>query len=103
MPKLTFTHGTLLNTTLEAKAGNSILETAIDHDVPLQHACGGYCACTTCHIHVKAGMEHLSPMEEDEIERLASVDQKSEFSRLSCQTKLIHPDAHVSVEIINLD
>ncbi|MGZ3709680.1 MAG: 2Fe-2S iron-sulfur cluster-binding protein, partial [Bdellovibrionota bacterium] len=71
------------------------------HDVPMQHACGGFCACTTCHIRVKSGMEHLSEMEEDETDRLDNVaDDRQESSRLGCQAK-IHGD--IVVEIVNLD
>ena len=73
MAKLTFTHGTQapqLPITCAAPADQSILDIAIANDIPLQHACGGFCACTTCHVHVKSGMEALSPMDEEESERL---------------------------------
>jgi len=98
MPKITFTN---TNQTFDVKKGESILEVAISHDVPLQHACGGFCACTTCHIHVKSGLENLSPVEEDESERIerAASDVKLE-SRLGCQSR-IHGD--VVVEIVNPD
>jgi len=33
---------------------------------PAGHACGGNCACTTCHIWVKEGAENLSEMDDDE-------------------------------------
>ena len=98
MPKVTFLP---VNQTYEAKAGESILDVAINHDVPLQHACGGFCACTTCHIIVKAGSEHLSGMEEDEEDRLERVAVGLTLnSRLGCQAK-IHGD--VTVEIQNLE
>ncbi len=103
MPQLTFTHGTQVNTTVTAKAGDSVLETALNHDVPLQHACGGFCACTTCHIQVKSGLENLSSMDDDEAERLEAVDGRTEFSRLGCQAKLVRPGTQISVEIMNLD
>jgi 2Fe-2S ferredoxin len=97
-PKLTFLP---MNHTFEVKAGESILDAAITHDVPMQHACGGFCACTTCHVKVKAGMENLSQMEEDEQDRLeVAADNMTETSRLGCQAK-VHGD--VTVEIINLD
>ena len=67
MPKVTFLP---MNQTVDAEMGESILDVAIRHDVPLQHACGGFCACTTCHVEVKSGDDKLSAMEDDEEERL---------------------------------
>jgi 2Fe-2S ferredoxin len=98
MPKVTFLP---VNQTFEGRPGESILEIAIANDVPLQHACGGFCACTTCHIHVKEGLESLSTSEEDESERIERVQDLKPFSRLGCQAKLGKSD--VTVEIKNLD
>ncbi len=39
----------------------SILDVAMHFDIDLEHACGGVCACSTCHVHVIEGMEHLFP------------------------------------------
>lgn len=89
-----------LNKTFPAKSGDTVLDVAIANDVPIQHACGGFCACTTCHIHVKEGDAHLSVKEEEEEDRLDSVDRLSEKSRLSCQSKIT---GDVIVEIMNLE
>jgi 2Fe-2S ferredoxin len=40
----------------------SLLDIALNHGVHLEHACGGSCACTTCHVIVKAGDNNLSEM-----------------------------------------
>jgi 2Fe-2S ferredoxin len=96
MPKVTFLP---MNETYDAKDGESILDVAIAHDVPLQHACGGFCACTTCHVHVKAGLDHLSPSEEEEEERLDRATGITLQSRLGCQAR-VHGD--VTVEIQNI-
>jgi 2Fe-2S ferredoxin len=96
MPKVTFLP---MNETYEAKEGESVLDVAINNDVPLQHACGGFCACTTCHIHVKSGLQNLSASEEDEEERLDRATNVTLQSRLGCQAK-IHGD--VTVEIQNI-
>lgn len=96
MPKVTFLP---MNETYEAKEGESLLDVAIAHDVPLQHACGGFCACTTCHVHVKSGIENLSASEEEEEERLDRATNITLQSRLGCQAK-IHGD--VTVEIQNI-
>lgn len=97
MPKVTFLP---MNLTVEARNGESILDVAINHDVPLQHACGGFCACTTCHILVKSGQEALSLMDDEEMDRIELVGEKEEHSRLGCQAKV---NGDVIVEIINRD
>src|SRR5580658_2901315 len=48
----------------------SILDIALNYGVTLDHACGGNCACTTCHVWIKEGAENLSPMDDDEADRL---------------------------------
>lgn len=86
MPKVTFLP---VNKTVEAAVGESLLEVAINHDVPLEHACGGFCACTTCQVHVKEGKENLSPMEADEAERIEETAMNpTPESRLGCQAKV---------------
>ena len=98
MPKITFLP---MNQSYEAKSGESILDVALNYDVPLQHACGGFCACTTCHVQVKLGAENLSPLEDEESERLDYVAEGVTLSsRLGCQAKV---QGDVTVEIINLD
>jgi 2Fe-2S ferredoxin len=98
MPKVTFLP---MNQTFEAQEGESILDVALNNDVPLQHACGGFCACTTCHVVVKSGDDRLSEMEDDEEERLERVPVGLTLhSRLGCQAK-VHGD--VVVEIQNLE
>ena len=63
----------------------SILDIALGNDILLQHNCGGKCACTTCHVIVKEGMENLSKMEEDEEDRLDTAEGLTLHSRLGCQ------------------
>ena len=95
MPKVTFLP---MNQTVEVAAGETILDAAIAHDIPLQHACGGFCACTTCHVIVKSGEGNLSEIEEDEEERLDRAIGVNLHSRLGCQAKL---KGDVTVEIMN--
>lgn len=98
MPKVTFTH---LGKTFEAQFGQSVLDVALENDIPMQHSCGGYCACATCHIHVESGIENISPMDEDEKARLEEgAEALSAQSRLGCQSKL---KGDVVVSIINLE
>lgn len=63
----------------------SLLDIALAHGVTMGHNCGGNCACTTCHVVVKQGMENLSPMEQDEEDRLDMAEGLTLSSRLGCQ------------------
>ena len=63
----------------------SILDICMHFGLHLEHACGGSCACTTCHVVVKAGEASLSPMEDDEADRLDMAADLTLHSRLGCQ------------------
>ena len=63
----------------------SLLDIALAHDIPLEHNCGGSCACTTCHVIVKAGEANLSEMQGDEEDRLDMAEGLTIHSRLGCQ------------------
>jgi 2Fe-2S ferredoxin len=74
--------------TFEVEPGKSILDVALDHDVPLNHSCGGNCACASCHVIVHEGMEHLSEKTDDEDFQLEEAVGLTPMSRLSCQSKI---------------
>ncbi|MEO5970000.1 MAG: 2Fe-2S iron-sulfur cluster-binding protein [Bdellovibrionia bacterium] len=97
MPKVTFMP---MNETYEANKGESVLDVGINNNVPIQHACGGFCACTTCHVLVKSGGENLSDMEEEETDRLERASGIELNSRLGCQARVM---GDLVVEIVNLD
>jgi ferredoxin len=70
------------------------------HDgMPLEHACGGNCACTTCHVIVKKGGEHLTPSEEAEDDLLDKAPGLTPTSRLGCQAVVEDPDAEIVVVV----
>ena len=64
----------------------SILEIALGHGVDLDHACGGVCACSTCHVIVKKGLESIPEATEDEEDQLDCAPGLTPQSRLSCQS-----------------
>lgn len=76
----------------------SILDIALNNGIHLDHACGGNCACTTCHVWVKQGKELLSEMEDDEADRLDMAADLQLNSRLGCQAVIEKP-GEVVVEI----
>ncbi len=91
-----FEHGKL--TYLNHGDPESILDIALNYDIPLDHACGGNCACTTCHVWVKEGSENLSEMDDDEADRLDMAADLQLNSRLGCQAVIKKP-GKVVVEI----
>jgi ferredoxin, 2Fe-2S len=82
---------------IEAKAGVSICDNLLDHDIDIDHACDKACACTTCHVIVREGYKSLEPAEEKEEDLLDKAWGLEPFSRLSCQA--IVSDANLVVEI----
>ena len=76
----------------------SILDVALNNGVRLDHACGGNCACTTCHVWVKECAHNLSEMDDDEADRLDMAADLQLNSRLGCQAVITKP-GKVVVEI----
>ena len=75
----------------------SILDVLLAHGVHLEHACGGNCACTTCHVIVKKGLEKLTPSEESEDDLLDKAPGLTPTSRLGCQAVVTDPDSEIEV------
>jgi 2Fe-2S ferredoxin len=76
----------------------SFLDVAENHDVFLDHACGGVCACSTCHVLIKEGATGLTEAEDDELDRLDMAADQQLNSRLGCQAVITRPGNYV-VEI----
>jgi len=103
VPKVTFVN---YGRTVEFESGKlpyddhgkpeSILDVAMNFGLQLEHACGGSCACTTCHVVVKNGDNNLSPAGEDELDRLDMAPGLTVHSRLACQAVV---KGDVTVEI----
>ena len=79
------------------------VETTIRHaaesaGAKLGSACGGVCACSSCHVYVKEGLEDLSPVELNEEDRLDGAFDVRPSSRLGCQSRMLKDRLYV-VEI----
>ena len=86
--------------TVRVSPGDTVLDAALEHGVELEHACGGNCACTTCHLYVVEGGDGLTPPEEVETDRLSTADGLQANSRLGCQAILRGGD--VVVRLIDI-
>jgi len=48
----------------------SLLDIAMGNGIELEHVCGGVCACSTCHVMVKQGLETCNEGTDDEFDQL---------------------------------
>jgi 2Fe-2S ferredoxin len=80
------------------RAGKSILSAAAKAHLPVGSACGGVCACSTCHVYVKEGAELLSMQEEEEADALDKAFDVRLTSRLGCQARILG-EGTITVEI----
>ena len=83
MPKVRFD-----DKEIEVPTGITLLDAALDNGIDLDHNCGGNCACSSCHVIVIEGMEHLSEMHDDEEDMLDSAEGLTLQSRLACQSQV---------------
>ncbi len=76
----------------------SFLDVAENFNIFLDHACGGVCACTTCHLWIKDGAAGISAADDDELDRMDMAADQQLNSRLGCQAVITGPGEYV-VEI----
>jgi 2Fe-2S ferredoxin len=84
-------------TRFDAQPGVSICDALLQHDIDIEHACEKSCACTTCHVIVREGLQSLAEASEDEEDMLDMAWGLTAQSRLSCQARVA--DAPLTVEI----
>ncbi len=96
MPKVHFT-SPLDDVTVEVPPGTTLLEASEKCNAHVGHTCGGVCACSTCHIWVRKGLESLSEQSDQEMDRLDQAFDVRPYSRLSCQSELGTEDIEVTI------
>jgi len=94
MPKVTFLPD---NLAIDVPEGTSILEAGQKVGAKIGSACGGVCACSTCHVWVREGLTSLSEQSEKEMDILDKAFDVKTISRLGCQSEV--SDTDVLVEI----
>jgi len=96
VPKVHF-KSPLTDVTVEVPSGTTLLDAAEKCGAQVGHSCGGVCACSTCHIWVRKGLETLSEQTDQEMDRLDMGFDVRPYSRLSCQTELGNEDILVEI------
>src|SRR5262245_44556117 len=94
MPKITFLPD---GNSIEVSRGTSILQAAKKAHAQVGFACGGVCACSTCHVYVREGFDSLSEQQENEEDILDKAFDVRPTSRLGCQSKVADEDVVVEI------
>ena len=82
---------------VSAPAGTSICEALLENHIAIEHACDMSCACTTCHVIVREGLESLNALDENEEDMLDRAWGLAPQSRLSCQAFLAQKDVVIEI------
>ena len=87
MPKITYQDNEGNSKTIEVEKGLSVMEGAIQNDIPgIDADCGGSMACATCHVYVEEKwLDKLSKAEDAEVDMIDMAYEPKKNSRLSCQ------------------
>jgi ferredoxin len=89
-----------LDKEVDAKAGRRLLDVAWDAREPLEGACEGVMACSTCHVIVDAeDFEKLPKASEEEEDLLDLAAYATRTSRLACQIILTENMGNLTVRI----
>tara|TARA_B100000123_G_scaffold240657_1_gene193975 strand:+ start:302 stop:622 length:321 start_codon:yes stop_codon:yes gene_type:complete len=87
VPKITYINKDGSSKTIEVDKGLSVMEGAIQNDIPgIDADCGGSMACATCHVYVQENwLNKLPKAEEAEEDMIDMAYEPKKNSRLSCQ------------------
>lgn len=96
MPKVHF-KSPLDDVTVDVPSGTTLLDAAEKAGAQVGHSCGGVCACSTCHIWVRKGLDSLSEQRDEEMDRLDMGFDVRPYSRLSCQSEVGQDEVHVEI------
>ncbi|MFQ3592038.1 MAG: protein kinase [Gemmataceae bacterium] len=83
--------------TQAVQTGTVLIEALELKKLNVLKSCGGQGLCATCHVHVRKGMESLSPLNEREKRTLSFISGTDSCSRLACQARVF--DNGVVVEV----
>ena len=82
---------------IAAESGMTICDVLLANHIEIEHACEKSCACTTCHVIVRQGLESLPLAEEKEEDLLDKAWGLEPNSRLSCQATIMQQDLVIEI------
>lgn len=80
-----------------AEPGSILCRELLGHGIAIEHACELSCACTTCHVLVRKGLDSLDASDEKEDDMLDRAWGLGPQSRLSCQVRLKSADLTIEI------
>ena len=87
--RMTFVEASGEEIDVEFAEDDTILDVALDNDIDIEGACGGECACSTCHVILEQDtFDQLPEPDEEEEDMLDLALGLTDTSRLGCQIKL---------------
>ncbi|MBK8064595.1 MAG: ISC system 2Fe-2S type ferredoxin [Betaproteobacteria bacterium] len=81
----------------DVDAGVTICDALLQQDIAIEHACEKSCACTTCHVVVRKGLDSLAEASDNEEDMLDKAWGLEANSRLSCQARVAGTDLTVEI------
>jgi ferredoxin, 2Fe-2S len=82
---------------ITAETGTPVIDVLLQNGIHIEHACEKQCACTTCHVYIREGLDSLNEAEELEEDMLDKAWGLDMDSRLSCQTLVGEKDLVVEI------
>jgi 2Fe-2S ferredoxin len=82
---------------ITVKKGISICDAALENGIDIEHACEKSCACTTCHVVIREGLDSLVESDELEDDLLDKAWGLEPESRLSCQAIVAEEDLVIEI------
>ena len=85
---------------IEGDNSSTLMEIIRDEGMDIEAACGGCCACATCHVYInEKWLNKLKPIDDDEESMLDQAFDVKNNSRLSCQIDLSEELDGLEIEI----
>ena len=86
------------NHQLKATEGSTLMEIIRDAGLDIEAACGGCCACATCHLYIdEKWIDKLEKINDDEESMLDQAFHVKKISRLGCQIEFNSKIAGIKV------
>ena len=75
---------------IQAREGDSLMESLREHEWGVPAVCGGLCSCGTCHVYLDPDwLDKFQQSDADEQDLLDVFENTKDNSRLSCQLQLL--------------
>jgi 2Fe-2S ferredoxin len=75
----------------DARQGRKLVDELLAQGIAIEHACEKVCACSTCHVHLRAGAQAIAPADDEEEDQLDKAWGLDAQSRLSCCVRVKGP------------